>query len=215
MDRAEKFFPVLSKSEQSSSLQLCKLPFHYYPGFGSSGTMYCLIFKNEKLQVPWQVITNTTKPYQHFIIIPEGTQQACLLEKHSFAPAARLGKPTPDCLQRPSWTGGFCSIPGISPDLGYFTASGCREQLQSLGTAARNILPALPCLFLQGAPAGVPWMAADVAAWQGLAAEAQAGPQPISPEDPQTLVPSVLSRKQVTALCISLQTWCCVSIVQF
>lgn len=53
-------------------------------------------------------------------------------------------------------------------------------------------------------------MAADVAAWQGLAAEAQAGPQlqtqPISPKDPQTLVPCVLSRKQVIALCISLQT---------
>lgn len=171
--------------------------------------MHCLIFKNEKLQVPWQVITNTTKPYQHLIIIPEGTQQAYLLEKHSIAPAARLGKPTPDSLQRPSWTGGFCSIPGISPDLDHFTASGCREQLQSLGTAARNILPALPCLFLQGAPTGVPWMAADVAAG------AQAGPfgGPTSPKDPQTLVPSVLSRKQVTALYISLQTWCCVSIV--
>lgn len=169
--------------------------------------------------MPWQVITNTTKPYQHLIIIPEGTQQAYLLEKHSFAPAARLGKPTPDSLQRPSWTGGFCSIPGISPDLDCFTASGCREQLQSLGTAARNILPALPCLFLQGAPTGVPRMAADVAAGQGLAAGAQAAPQlqtqPTSPKDPQTLVPSVLSRKEVIALCISLQTWCCESIVQF
>lgn len=30
-----------------------------------------------------------------------------------------------------------------------------------------------------------------------------------SPKDPQTLVPPELSRKQVTALCISLQALCC------
>lgn len=66
-------------------------------------------------------------------------------------------------------------MPGISPDLDRFTARGGREQLRSLGTAAGNILPALPCLFLHGAPTRVPVMAADVAVWQDTAA--RAGPQ--------------------------------------
>lgn len=144
-----EFFPrVFQKPEQSSSLQLCKISrplltmlwlFQNYVLFD--------YFKNAELQVPWHVISITTKPYQHSIIVPEGTQQGYLLEERSFAPAASLGKPTPDSLQRPSWTGGFCGMPGISPDLDHFTASGCWEQLQSLGTAAGNILPALPCLF--------------------------------------------------------------------
>lgn len=100
--------------------------------------------------MPWCVINITTKPHQHLTIIPEGTQQIYHLEKRSFAPAANLGKTTPGSLQRPSWTGGFCSVPGISPDLEHFAAKGYREQLQSLGTAAGNILPAQPCLFCKG-----------------------------------------------------------------
>lgn len=159
MDRVDKFFPrVFQKSEQSSPLQLCKISLPLLPMLWLSQNYVLLdYFKNAKLQVPWHVINITTKPYQHLIIIPEVIQQVYLLQKSSFVPAASLGKPTPNSLQRLSWTGGFCGMPGISPDLDHFTASGCREQLQSLGIAAGNILPALPCLFLWGAPTRVPW----------------------------------------------------------
>lgn len=154
---------------------------------------------NVKLQVPWHVINITTKPHQRLTIIPEGTQQVYHLEKPSFAPAANLGMPTPDSLQRPSWTGGFCSMPGISPDLEYFTASGCREHFQSLGTAAGTILPALPCLFCKALQQKRLWW---LQMWQhdreGGQQLGQASPQlQRQPTFPANLISSFLLRNKL------------------
>lgn len=154
---------------------------------------------NVKLQVPWHVINITTKPHQRLTIIPEGTQQVYHLEKPSFAPAANLRKPTPGSLQRPSWTGGFCSMPGISPDLEYFTASGCREHFQSLGTAAGTILPALPCLFCKALQQKRLWW---LQMWkhdrEGGQQLGQASPQlQRQPTFPADLISSFLSRNKL------------------
>lgn len=152
--------------------------------------------------MPWCVINITTKPHQHLTIIPEGTQQIYHLEKRSFAPAANLGKTTPGSLQRPSWTGGFCSVSGISPDLEHFAARGYREQLQSLGTAAGNILPAQPCLFCKGLQQSA---SADGGCGSVTERGYSSGPQLQRQQTfPADLVSSVPIKKQDVVLCNSL-----------